>query len=289
MIIYGCPGVLKIDRFWQQLGSGINDLVDACRYSSHMVIEPSVAMIPSWSPLGLYPANRSIPFSMLFEWEGSGDCLLSRLHADHCCPAFTTVKQDRNFSLHDQEKTFPCIQIDNYKAHSFLKTQKRPVVKRRVTYGVHIRRIVRKAMENDLRKSPFFRHSFNGVALRTERMCLAWRKDKHDVCDKLYNGLERAYAVASENGTMPLLVASDLRPGGGTAGSDCQKCWPRIQSIMKNRYRILDDACDLNNSTGPICGLTEMVAISMAQEKFRLKPSTFHRFSTGLWSELQPA
>ena len=88
---------------------------------------------------------------------------------------------------------------------------------------------------------------------------------------------------ASTNGTSPIYFASDLSMTGGTKFSYCQRCLPELEKKLKSKYEILTNACTLTNTTGPLCGLSEMVALSMSTKKYRLKTSTLHRFAKGEW------
>lgn len=273
----GCPGLIRVTHFWQQLGSGVDDVIDACRHSNYMIVEPIIQTSTSWKPIRsqMYESNE-IPFTRVFDWTNSHECFIPESHARYCCPTYTKVDLQSTGFQFDAVETSACVQLNLYKHSMFLNTTQ--PVRRDVTQHVRISSVLNATFTKQLRLSEGFRKNFNGVALRTERLCAT-----DDSCDKLSLRIQYIMKFASANSTIPIFIASDLNKRGGTAGSMCSKCWTDIYARLSREYTLLEDACSLTNTTGPMCGLSEMVAISMATRKYRIATSQFHRFASGEW------
>ena len=282
----GCPGLISVEAFWQQLGSGVSDVIDACRHSNYMIVEPIIQSVSSWHPIRspeMY-AKNDISFTQVFDWKNSHECFVPASHASYCCPNYTHVALITTGFQFSSIETSACVQLNMYKHSRYLNTTQ--PIRRDVTEHVKVSDLLNATFTKQLRASNGFRRNFNGVALRTERLC-ATIYDKNNVCHIFERRLHNIMRIASVNSTIPVFIASDLNSRGGTAYSKCSTCWLRIHSRLSKEYEILEDACSLTNTSGPLCGLSEMIAISMATKKYRIAFSKFHRFASQSWVDIE--
>ena len=88
----GCPGVLRLDSVWEQLGAAFNSLSWACQFTSFKIAEPFVAQraetAKNWDPIRTYGNGHvatDARLSEIFDTRATS-CFIREDAAKACCP-----------------------------------------------------------------------------------------------------------------------------------------------------------------------------------------------------------